>query len=165
MKTFNLTISMLLLFGWSYSQSDNETGSSQFYDFMEAEDTAFYGMKIYINKGTVYLFITDVFTLCSETSKSDTWDLEDDLQTYIEGNSGSYLDGADKYVNYGGLTGYTHICYFYEKGNSKSENISIAKRGRNNAIKNFKENRKPNYDSVIVVDVEAGQFDFFLPCK
>jgi len=158
----NIIIASFLLVSFiGFSQSKNETGSSSYYDFYEPSETAIYGMKTYLKDNTFYLFITDAFPLCSSFSKSDTYNLNSDLEAYIEANYNDVIDGADKYVNCGGLSGYTHICYFFEKENSSSSNFTDAKRGRTNAMAQFNKER----DKAKIIKISRLDFDFNLPCN
>ena len=165
MKTIKILAVIGVLFFTSFgsevkAQSKGETGSSQFYNSYDASETGFYGMKKYKKGDTYYLFITDAFKLCSE---SDTRNLDDDLEKYIEANYYEIVNGADKYLNYGGLTGYTHICCFYEKDNSGSENYAEAKRGRTTAMSEFMK-KNTQYGKAKVVKISRLDFDFNLPC-
>lgn len=162
MKTIKLiTLIIFTIISFSgIAQSKGETGSSDYYDFYNADETAIYGMKRYFKDGIDYLFITDAFKLCSSISKSDTWKFDDDLESYIEANYNSIIEGANKYLNYGGLSNYTHTCFFFEKGNGISSNYVEAKRGRINAMSEFNK----DHDRVRIIKINRLDFDFNLPC-
>ena len=160
MKAIKL-ITLIIFTSFSFSGiAQSETGSSDYYDFYEANETAIYGMKIYIKNNIEYLFITDAFKLCSSISKTDTRKFDYDLKSYIEANYNSIINGANQYLNYGGLSNYTHTCFFFKKGNGISENYVNAKRGRTNAMSEFNK----VHDKVEIIKISRMDFDFNLPC-
>lgn len=146
------------------AQYVSDTGSSSYYDHMDGETTAFYGMKTYKAKdGTMLLFITDIFTLCESTRESDTYKFNNDLESYIKANYYSEVDGANQYLNFSGLSGYTHICYFCKRDNSLSQNSSDAKRGRTNVMAEFQKTNS-NY-KVKIIKISNADFDFNIACE
>lgn len=166
MKTIKF-LSILCFFSLSINdataQSKKETGSSSYYDFMDKNFTSIYGMKIYHKENTYYLFITDAFKICEIT---DTNKLDNNLEDYIEANYSKVVSGANKYLNYGGLNGYIHICYFYEKGNTSNSTLQLARAARTTAISEFqKDSYNPGYTDVEVIKISSSDFDFYLTCN
>lgn len=167
MKTIKLfaTLFILTLSFASIAQSKQETGSAMFpWTDSQKEITAFYGMKIYVKDNTEYLFITDAIKLCNGVEKSDSFKFNQDFEAYIEANYASTIKGANKFVNYGGLSGFTHMCYFFNKKNdTASENYSDAKRGITNAMAVFNNTNHNNREKKII-KISRLDFDFNLPC-
>ena len=163
MKTIKL-ITLVIFISFSFSgiaQSENETGSADYYDFYETNETSIYGMKRYEKNGTNYLFITDVFKLCSSVSKSDTRVFKRDLESYIDANYNNLISDANKYLNYGGLSGYTHTCFFYKKNTGASGNYSNAKRARTKVMAVFNN----THNNTKMIKISRLDFDFNLPCN
>jgi hypothetical protein len=160
-KTLLLIVTTLFITN-IYSQSKDETGASTFpWDSTKKEVTAFYGMKLYEKDGKKILFITDAHKLCNKTDEYDSYKFDDSLESHIEANYSKYIKGADKYVNYGGLSGFTHICYFFEdKGETQNDNYQKAKKGRTNAIATISSRN----EDFLIIKIKSWDFDFYQNC-
>ncbi|MWW25755.1 hypothetical protein [Algibacter lectus] len=158
-----IIIATTLFISNGYSQSKGETGTSMFpWDISKKEVTAFYGMKVYDNDGKKILFITDAFKLCEETDKYDALKFEENLQSYIEANYVKQIKGANKYVNYGGLSGFTHICYFFkDEGESQNDNYQEAREAKTKAVSTI----VMNNEDFLIIQIKKEDFDFYQNCE